>query len=157
MRNRLSILEESLDRKLEVLRQIQQYNEQQEKSFREGTADLDGFDEAVERKGELIDKLNLLDNGFETLYDEIAAELKENREKYAGQIKTLQGKVAEVTELSVTIQAQEKRNKKLVEDYFAGLRSNIGRDRKSSKAAYDYYKNMSGSGYAPPQFYDSKK
>lgn len=155
MQNRLSILEESLDNKLKVLGEIQEFNLQQEKSFREETADLDSFDEAVEKKDELIEKLTRLDDGFEILYEELSEELKGNREKYAGQIKAIQGKIAEVMELSVTIQAQEKRNKKLVEDYFAKQRANISQSRKSSKAAYDYYKNMSGSN--SPRFYDNKK
>lgn len=155
MQNRLSILEESLDNKLEVLGQIRDYNLQQEKSFREETADLDSFDEAIARKDELIEKLTRLDDGFEILYQELAEELKGNREKYAGQIKALQAKIAEVTELSVTIQAQEQRNKKLVEAYFTRQRANISQSRKSSKAAYDYYKSMNGSN--SPLYYDSKK
>lgn len=155
MRNRLSILEESLDNKLKVLEQIREYNLQQEKSFREETADLDSFDEAIEKKDELIERLARLDDGFEVLYEEISEELKENREKYAGQIKNLQNKIAQVTELSVTIQAQEQRNKKLVESYFARQRANISQSRKSSKAAYNYYKSMSGSNSS--YYYDSKK
>lgn len=155
MQNRLSILEESLDNKLKVLGQIREYNLQQEKSFREETADLDSFDEAIAKKEELIEKLTRLDDGFEILYQELAEELKENREKYAEQIKALQSKIAEVTELSVTIQAQEQRNKKLVEAYFTRQRANISQSRKSSKAAYDYYKSMSASNV--PRYYDSKK
>ncbi len=154
MRNRLSILEESLDKKLELLGQIQEYNALQEKSFSEGSADLEGFDEAVERKGELIEKLNRLDDGFEALYQGLSEELAKNRGQYAEQIRALQGKIAKVMELSVSIQAQEKRNKKLIEDYFAGQRAGIRKNRRSSKAAYDYYKSMSNSDM--PRFYDNK-
>ena len=72
-------------------------------------------------------------------------------------IRELQAKVAKVTELSVSVQAQEARNKKLVENYFARERAGIGQRRKNAKSAFDYYKSMSGAGYVPPQMYDNKQ
>lgn len=157
MENQLTILSESLDKKLQVLKEIQEYNKKQEQSFLEETVNLEEFDAAIEEKGRLIEKLGKLDEGFEAVYDRLAAELKGNREKYRSQIAVLQDKVRQVTELGVSIQAQEQRNKKLVEQYFARAHSSLSQKRKSSKAAYDYYKNMSGSAVAPPQFMDSKK
>lgn len=157
MENQLNILSESLDEKLKVLKEIQEYNLRQEEAFKNGEADLDSFDEAVEEKGQLIERLVRLDDGFETLYEKVAEELRENRARYAAQIKELQEKVAKVTEMSVTIQAQEARNKKLVEDYFAKARSGVRQNRQSSKVAYDYYKSMSGANLPQSHFMDSKK
>ena len=96
MESQLNILAESLDKKLEVLKEIQAYNEEQEKSFTCGRADLDNFDVAVEKKGQLIEKLQRLDAGFETMYAKLSEELKGNRERYAKQIKVLKQKVSEV-------------------------------------------------------------
>ena len=72
-------------------------------------------------------------------------------------LERLQQLVTEVTETSVTIQAQEARNKKLIENFFRKEREGIRVGRQSSKAAYDYYKNMNRSSVVPPQFMDSKK
>lgn len=157
MENQLTILSESLDKKLQVLNEIQEYNRKQEQSFLEETANLDDFDAAIEEKGRLIERLSKLDEGFEAVYGKLAEELKGNREKYKFQIRDLQDKIRQVTELGVTIQAQEQRNKKLVEQYFAKERNHIRQSRKSSKAAYDYYKSMSRSVVAPSQFMDSKQ
>lgn len=157
MENQLNILSESLDQKLQVLKEIQEYNDRQERAFKSEQADLDDFDAAMEEKERLIQKLTNLDEGFETLYDRVAGELADNREKYAPRIKELQDKVARVMDMSVSIQAQEARNKKLVEDYFAKARTDLRQNRQTSKAAYDYYKNMSGVGYVPSQFMDSKQ
>ncbi len=157
MESQLNILAESLDKKLLVLKEIQKYNEEQEKVFQSEQVDMDGFDAAVEKKGQLIERLTRLDAGFETMYAKLSEELKNNRAKYTVQIKSLKEKVAEVTELSVSIQAQERRNKKLIEEYFARERANIRNGRKSSKAAYDYYKNMNRANFIPPQYMDSKK
>ena len=57
----------------------------------------------------------------------------------------------------MAIQAQEARNKKLIEDYFRKEREGIRVGRKSSKAAINYYKNMSGSSVVMPLFMDDKK
>ena len=157
MENSLTILSESLDKKLEILQKVQEYNKRQEKAFSEETISLDDFDAAIEEKGKLIDEINRLDAGFETLYEKLADELKNNRERYAAQIRELQQKVTAVTDLSVTVQAQEARNKQLVEQYFAKRRAGIKEGRTSSKAAYNYYKNLSTANAVPPQFMDSKK
>lgn len=156
MESRLSILSESLDKKLEVLQRIQDYNKRQEECFTAGNADMSGFDAAIEEKGRLIEEVKRLDAGFETLYAELAEELKAGRERYAGEVRLLQEKVAAVTDMSVTVQAQEARNKKLIEQYFAGQRREIRNNRVASKAAFDYYRSMSNTNHVPPQFMDSK-
>lgn len=155
--NYLNILEESLQKKLQVMAKIQDYNLRQQEIFRSDNVELDKFDEYVAEKGALIDELTALDNGFETLYGKVAEELADNRERYAEQIKRLQELVSRVTEESVGIQAQEARNKKLVEDYFRRERNSLNRNRKSSKAAYDYYKSMSQTNVVQSRFMDNKQ
>ena len=155
--NYLVILEESLRRKLQVLEDIQAYNQRQQEIFQADNVDLDQFDSYVDEKGVLIERLNSLDNGFERLYANVAQELSGNREKYGDQIKRLQGLVSKVTEAGVAVQAQEARNKKLIEEYFRRQWEGIREGRKSSKAAFDYYKNMSKSSVVIPQIMDQKK
>lgn len=157
MENQLTILSEGLDKKLEVLEEIQAYNLQQERAFTEGSIRLEDFDAAVEKKGELIEKLTKLDEGFEAFYQRLAQQLSADRAHYVDQIKELQEKIRLVTEMSVTIQAQEQRNKALVEGFFSKERDDICQGRRSSKAALNYYRSMNQSQYVPPQFMDSKK
>ena len=133
MESQLTILSERLDRKLEVLQMIQEYNKRQEEVFSAEKVDIRQFDAAVEEKQHLIDEVVRLDDGFEILYEKLAKELEGNRQRYAAQ------------------------NKKLVENYFARERAGIGQRRKSAKSAFDYYKSMSGAEYVPPQMYDNKQ
>lgn len=137
--------------------EIQKYNLRQQEIFQADNVDLERFDEYVEEKGRLIEQLTALDNGFEKLYANVAEELKGNREQYAKQIKTLQGLVTEVTDTSVAIQAQEARNKKQVEAFFVKERKKLHMNRKTSKAAINYYKTMNKSSVIMPQFMDDKK
>lgn len=157
MDNYLKILEESLRKKLQVLDEIQTYNEKQKQVFQSDSVELSEFDAAVEEKGKLIDQISKLDEGFEVLYSNVAKELEGNKEKYATQIQTLKQLVQQVTEKGVSIQAQEARNKALIESYFAREREQIRQGRQASKAAYDYYKSMSNTNTVPPQFLDSKQ
>lgn len=157
MENQLTILAESLEKKRQVLVKIQEYNKHQEQIFMEETVDMNVFDAAVAEKGRLIEELTKLDTGFEILYAKLAEQLKSNRAKYATEIRGLQQKIAVITEMSMTIEAQEKRNKHLIEQYFAKERTNIQENRKTSKAAYDYYKKVNLVDYTPPQFMDSRQ
>lgn len=153
----MTILAESLEKKKQVLLKIQAYNEQQERAFSTDAVEMDDFDAAVEEKGRLIDELTMLDSGFETLYAKLARQLQDNPQQYAQQISGIQQLISVITELSVGIQAQEKRNKQLIEQYFAKQRAVIGERRKVSRTAYDYYKKVNNASYNPPQFMDSKK
>lgn len=149
-------MSESLEQKISVLEDIQAYNLKQEDAFTQGTPDMDSFDETLEEKEKLIQRLEKLDEGFELLYERIAGELKDNRATYADQIRSLQVKIQRITDMSATIQAQEARNKKLIEEYFAKAKAGIKQNRQGSRVAYDYYKNMSGAAFNHPQFMDSK-
>ncbi|MBQ9123695.1 MAG: flagellar protein FliT [Lachnospiraceae bacterium] len=153
----LTILIESLQKKSKVLEDISAYNERQSQLFKSGDASLESFDGLVEEKGKLIDALVKLDEGFETLYERIADEVVANKDLYADQIRQLQEWIKKVTDQSVAIQAQEARNKDLVENYFRNQRQQLKTKKQSSQVAINYYKNMSRTSVVPPQFLDSKK
>ena len=142
MKRCLTILSDSLDKKIEVLKRIQAYNDAQEKAFTESEPDMDSFDTALDEKEKLIQEILQLDQGFETLYERVKAELDENRDAYRDQIKELQAKISVITELSNAVQAKEARNKKLVENYFANQRMGIKQSRQRARAAYGYQQSM---------------
>ncbi|MCX4343416.1 MAG: flagellar protein FliT [Kineothrix sp.] len=157
MENYLQVLEESLYKKLDVLGRIESLCARQEQILSSEPVSEEAFDDSIEEKGVLIDELTKLDEGFETLYGHIKEQLMAGREKYKPQINALQKKIAEVTEKSVAIRAQEARNQKLARNYFAKAKEDLKRNRKSSKAALDYYRNMNKSQMVSPQFMDKKK
>lgn len=157
MNNYLNILETSLRKKLNVLDEIQAYNDKQYESFSTEEVDMDGFDAAIEEKGRLIEELTKLDDGFETLYANIAKQLEQNKEQYASQIKTLQDLIRQVTEKSVSVQASEARNKALIEKYFAKEKKQIKEGRVNSKAAYGYYQNLNKAVLEDNRGFDLKK
>lgn len=155
--NYLEILEDSLRKKSAVLDEIIEYNRGQEQLLKNEKVSMEDLDANMEQKDGLIQKLTELDEGFEALYGRIKEQLTDNRDSYRTQIKRLQELISQITEKSVSVQAQEARNKKLIEDYFLKEKSQIRQGKKASKVAYDYYKSMSNSGAVPSQFMDQKK
>lgn len=153
----LDMLEESLIKKLAVLKDIEKENGIQKDILSDpSNVDPEAFDRTLDNKGELIDKLNALDEGFQSLYDRVKADVDANRAQYADQIKRLQELIHQITDMSASIEAQEHRNKKLAETYFSSERQKLGASRQSSSAAFDYYRTMNNFKDIPPQFLDKK-
>lgn len=155
--NYLGILEESLHKKLNILDKIAEYNSSQEQLLKRGEVSLNELDANMDQKDLLIQKLVELDEGFESLYGRIKEQLSQNKDAHKEQIRRLQELISQTMEKSISIQAQEARNKKLVENYFVGEKKQLRQGRKASKAAYGYYKSMSNSNVVSSQFMDSKK
>ena len=131
---------------------------QQKELFDQGEQmDDDAFDASVERKGELIDEVEKLDDGFASLFEKTKKQIGDNKEKYAAQIKEIQQQIRDVTEVSNAIEAQEKRNKAAADRYFASARTELNHGRKSSGTALLYHQMMNHAQTVTPQFFDSKK
>lgn len=157
MENYLSVLEESLRKKLQILDELTSYTMAQQDLLRAEEMDYDAFDQLVEKKDPLVQMIMELDQGFEVVYDRIKEQLLGHKELYAVQIRTLQNLVSELTDKSVKLQAMEQRNKTAVEQQFRKSREKIRQGRQNKQAALNYYKNMNHSDFVPPQFLDNKK
>lgn len=155
--NYLDIMEESLRQKSQALDEIILYNKKQEEMLKENTASLEEFDAYVDQKDVLIQKLLKLDDGFENLYEHVKEELNGHREQYVNQIAVMQKLIAQITDKSVQIQAQEARNKVLVEQYVAKQKQELQKSRVNSRKAYDYYQNLSKANVPHSQIMDQKQ
>ena len=153
----LDMLEESLRKKVEIMTEIDAENERQKEVLSNpDNVNEDLFDATVDTKGELIDKLVALDDGFQSLFDRVKEEVGSNRAQYAEQIKRMQALIEEVTAKSASIEAAEHRNKKLAETYFDTARQKMNVSKQTSAAAFKYYRTMNNFKDIPPQFLDQK-
>ena len=151
------ILVESLEKKSRILDEIMEENETQERLFKQEELDMEELDASTERMGELAEKLELLDEGFESVYERIRQELIENKSAYRTEIGRMQELIALITEKVVRINAARMRNKLQAENYFKKSRQQIGKASSKMKASQNYYNNMNRLNYVDPQFYDNKK
>ncbi|MBR2401183.1 MAG: hypothetical protein IKB01_00235 [Lachnospiraceae bacterium] len=152
----LSVLAEGLQKKNRILNKILQLNAEQANVIKKESL-MQEFDALVEEKGKWIEELNRVDQGFQSVYNRIRRELSEQKDMYKAEIATLQKLIQEMTDLSVKIETTEQKNKLAVEQYFRNQRQAIGNNKKSLKAANDYYKSMSRVNYVDPQLMDQKK
>ena len=128
----ITIMLQSLHKKEKVLNSIIQINKRQKEELENPSLDPDDFDKTVEEKSELIEQLELLDSGFEKLYEKVREELQANKELYKDEILQMQGSIRALTEKSMEIQAQEARNKQLMEQKFTSVKKPPLRTRRSN-------------------------
>lgn len=153
----LTILEQSLDKKIKVLNQIIEQDQIQLQQLQNPNLEPDEFDQTVEAKAKLIEELELLDQGFEQVFEHIKSEIGDHKEAYKEEIRNMQEKIREITDRSMQIQTQEARNKTLMERKFSSIHKQVREIRQSQKVVNQYYRNMMKRTYTEPQFMDNKK
>ncbi len=153
----ITILIQSLEKKVLVLDKIIESNKDQREILSQEEMDTDRFEANLDEKGRLIDELNLLDDGFQEIYNRVKDELGDNRELYKEEIKRMQKLISDITEKSVTIRAEEERNRAAAAKQFDNMRDNIQVAKRSRQAANVYYSNMSRVNTVDAQFMDKRK
>lgn len=152
----IAVLIQSLRKKVELLNRIMEKNKEQKILFSDEASDPDRLEENMQEKSECVDQLNDLDEGFQQVYDRVKSALQQDKEAYREEIHVMQGLIAEITDKSATIQAQEQRNKALAEKRFSTVKKGIRKARASNQAASQYYKNMANLNVVESQFMDKK-
>ncbi len=153
----IDMMIKSLDEKIKILSDITNENAKQKEILStSGDVDVDAFRKSIDNKGELIEKINKLNDGFDSLYEYVRNELQDNKEKYSKDISLMQDLIRRITELSTSIKAEEVRNKALAEKYFRDKRNSLKNNQKGNDVAYSYYETMSKSRVIMPQFIDKK-
>jgi predicted nuclease with TOPRIM domain len=153
----IEILKDSLQKKIVVLDKINEINKIQAEIIKEEKFDFEKFDETILNKKILIDELNLLDNGFQKVYDRVKELFETDKELYTEDIRILKVLVKEVMDKSIDIEAFELRNKESFEKRTEVLRKTVKVAKATNKVAADYYQNMNKTSVIEPQFMDWKK
>ena len=156
-REYLSILTESLKKKITILDEILLLNQKQLESVSGNEIDDDLFNEIIDKKDIYIKEINNLDKGFEQVYERIKSEITGNTDKYSGEIVELKQLISQITEKSMKVQLSEKRNKQAVLKKMNEEKTKINLTRIANKVASNYYNNMNKVNYVEPQFMDKKK
>lgn len=153
----MQMLAESLVKKSEILSELITKTNTQKEVVSAPEVDWDAFDKIVEDKGNLVEELVKLDDGFDALYARIKDELTANKAAYKNEIVKMQALIQEVTDKSTELQAMEHRNKALIEQRFAESKKAIKQSKMGSKAAMEYYQRMNNLKNVDPQLMDKKR
>lgn len=155
--NYLLIMIQSLKKKIQVLDCIIDANVRQREGLEDPNLDPDDFDKTVEEKARYIEQLDLLDSGFDKLFERVKEVLESDKTAYKNEIKEMQTLITRITEKSSEIQVQEARNKELMTQKFAKIHKQARDVRASQQAVNQYYQNMKKLNVIDPQFMDNKK
>ncbi len=138
----VNMMVDSLDRKKRILEYILVKTREQESLLKDEEMDPDAFQAIIDEKGEQIDELNKIDEGFDTLFSYVEKEIKENRMTYRKQIEQMQQLIGDVSELGIQIQALEHQNSGHFKVYLANQRKLIRDFNVNSRTTTSYYQNM---------------
>ncbi len=154
--NYVQIMTDSLIMKKSVLEKIVVLNEEQKKIISSDDFDGNLFRDNVNKKAQLVEEINRLDAGFDDLFRRVRQVLDADKVSYSSQIAAMKILIKDVTELAVKVEADEARNKKLVEKKFIELRKGVQKAKTNVQKTNAYYQNMNKLDTSP-QFMDKKK
>lgn len=152
------MLRESLEKKADVLRVLNIRNKEQEAILKDPNSTPDDLEKNMNMKSELIERIVMLDDGFEQLFNRVKAIIEADRDTYADEIRLMQELIKKVTALTADVEASEYRNKEYAKTRFANVKKEVREIKKSSDVVSSYYKHMmSPRTTADPAFLDKKK
>lgn len=155
--NYLRIMTESLEKKEDILKQIVELNRQQKFLLQDANLLPEEFEKNIQYKADLVEQLNLLDEGFGELFSKVREELQTNKQMYAGEIERMQELIRQITDLTNMIQTQEIRNKESATNKFTEIRKQVKGVRNSQKVVKQYYDNMMNHKTVMTQMIDNRK
>ena len=152
------MLRESLEKKADILRVLLIRNREQAAILQDPNTSPEDLEKNMNMKSELIDRIIMLDDGFEQLFNRVKAILDEDRQTYADEINLMQNLIREVTDLTADVEASEYKNKEYAKTRFANIKKDVREIKKSGDVVSSYYKNMMARNMADdPAFLDKKK
>ncbi|MGN0374262.1 MAG: hypothetical protein ACI4EN_02090 [Butyrivibrio sp.] len=154
--NYLLVLEESLNKKITILEELERLTAIQKEIVTAEQFDDEAFNTNVEQKGALISELEKLDKGFQILYDNVKAQVENNRQHYRDEIVRLQTGIKTITDKNAALLVMESSNRELIVKRFATLKKEARQMKKSRELASNYYKTMNNIS-SEPYFLDKKK
>lgn len=153
----ISIMIESLEKKKDILGRIIELNRQQKLLLADPNLLPEDFEKNMDFKSQLVDQLNLLDSGFEKMFERVRDTLNARKEQYGEEIGKMQSLIKDITAQTNTIQTQEVRNREEATRKFADVRQQVKGVRDSQKVVRQYYQNMMKQKSYSAQVVDNKK
>ena len=141
----VNMMVDTLERKKAILQQILHQTKEQETLLKDEDMDVDAFQRILDLKGEEIEKLNQLDEGFDTLFHHVEKEINENRMAYKSRIRKMQKLINEVSEMGIRIQALEHQNSGHFKIYLANQKQVVKKFHTNNRTAANYYQNMANA------------
>jgi len=153
----VNMMVDVLKRKERILTDLLEKTREQEELLKQEEMDQERFHAILDEKGELIEELNEIDDGFDALFQKVEQEILANREQYRDHIAEMQKRIGVVSELGIQIQALESQNSEHLKVYLATQRKRIREFHVNQKTASNYYQNMANTHRNEQSYYFNEK
>ncbi len=153
----VNMMVDVLKRKERILTDLLKMTREQEELLKQEEMDQEHFHEILDEKGELIEELNEIDEGFDALFQKVEQEIRTHREQYRDHIAEMQKRIGVVSELGIQIQALESQNSEHLKVYLAAQRKRIREFHVNQKTASNYYQNMANTHRNEQSYYFNEK
>ncbi len=153
----VNMMVDVLKRKERILTDLLEKTREQEELLKQEEMDQERFHEILDEKGELIEELNEIDEGFDALFQKVEQEIRTRREQYRAHIAEMQKRIGVVSELGIQIQALESQNSEHLKVYLAAQRKRIREFHVNQKTASNYYQNMANTHRNEQSYYFNEK
>ncbi len=157
MRNELAILIETLQKKEDVLKAILEKSKEQLEIVKADEFDEEAFDERFNDKDGLLAELNRLDEGFDSVYQGIKTELKDNLSEYKPQVASLQQLIRATIDLGSEIHQTENKVKEALPAALSERKKVLLDKRISATGVASYYRASKMMDMQDPYFMDHKQ
>ena len=153
----VNIMRESLQRKLGYLQEILTLTREQENLAKTTPFNEDAFTTVIDKKEILIDNVNEIDKGFQSVYDRVRGELQENKDSFKDDLSVIQGLIQKCVDTGMEIEKLEERNRSSLEQAIASGFKGMNQAKQSRSVANKYYKSMANGMINDSILYDRKK
>lgn len=157
LKNEINILIDSLTKKKSILTEILEESQRQLEMVSLDSFNLEDFDVLVDRKSDLLEKNNLNDEGFDSIFQRIRNELVAQKVQYATEIALMQELIRANLDLGSDIHNIEQQIKNGLDAALRENKSRLTKEKLGGKAVMDYYKQANQMDYVSPAFLDQKK
>lgn len=154
---KLDLLESNLNKKSVLLKEMADVLERQLQLLDTSDMQMQELNLCMEKQGNLTEELEALNEEADSLYEYLQKADISAEAGNASKISHIKELLTQITTDFDNLQEKEQSARQRMEAFFQKERKNFGDGRRSSKAAFDYYRNMSGANVIPPQFMDQKK
>lgn len=151
------ILRDSLVNKRRILNELIKLTKSQAEIIKAGVPDTDKMDEVMESKGRQIDMLNMLDDGFQNIYNNVKTEVLARPEMYKELLCEIQQLINEDVELGAVLESLEMKNKGYMESFIQKKRTEIKEYRANRSSAAKYNRNMANQHVPDSSYFMDKK
>lgn len=155
--NYMSVLIDTLEKKLDALKTILSLTQEQEVISRQDSYPEDEMERILNVKEIQISRLNSLDEGFQSVFDRIKSEVKKNPDAYKDEVEQLQNLIRRCTELGNEIMVLEQRNHERFQILFSKFNSQYSVSKTKASVAQNYFRTMNNSKILDPYFVDKKQ